>query len=136
MKVNIGLKPNVHRAGRCIKRRRIKNKAEEKKLKPKDVAGYLGIKPRQVYRIYKMKHVDMPMLFQCSEMLHENLLLEYRPNVKPLPNPLQEENDRLRSYVKDDETYKGKYEALQKKVIVLEGQIELLERMVKELKKG
>ncbi len=135
MKVNIGLKPNVHRAGRYIKRRRIKNKAEEKKLKPKDVAGYLGIKPRQVYRIYKMKHVDMPMLFQCSEMLQENLLLEYRPNVKPLPNPLQEENDRLHSYVKDDESYKGRYEALQKKNLMYEAQIEVLEKLVMELKK-
>ena len=114
----------------------IKSKAEEKKLKPKDVAAYLGIKTRQVYRIYKMKYVDMPMLFKCSEMLQENLLLEYHPNVKPLPNPLQEVVDRLSSYNKDDESYKGKCEALQKKVIVLEGKNEMLQDLVMTLKKG
>ncbi len=110
----------------------VKEKARLKQMSNQEVADYLEMNVRSIPRYFRKKTPTLDDLFQCSEMLQEDLLLEYHPNVKPLPNPLQEENDRLRSYVKDDETYKGKYEALQKKVIVLEGQIELLERMVKE----
>ncbi len=71
------------------------------------------------------------MLFTISEALEENLLLMFQPNVKPLPNPLQAELDKLKA---ENEQLKAQLKELAPitdENKVLKGQLEVLKEVMK-----
>ena len=74
----------------------IKTLAKEKHITPSELAKRVGVDKGNVYRLFKARYMAIPMLFKMSEALGENLLFQYHPNLKPLPNPLELENAQLK----------------------------------------
>jgi hypothetical protein len=77
-------------------------KAVAKGFDEKYIAAYLGIYWRSVYKIFEQSMLSIPKLMKWSEMFEENLLLLYRPNVKPPADPCEQmvkENVSLRKEV-------------------------------------
>src|SRR5688572_11520490 len=65
-----------------------------------ELAAYMGISVREAERWLKVAYLPVPRMMKLSEFFNHNLFAYYIPNVKPLPNPLQEENDKLKALVK------------------------------------
>lgn len=110
----------------------LKQKAEALNLKPRAIAPLLNKEYRSIYKIYKRRRLRIPELFKWSEILGENLLLLIHPNIKPLPNPLQEEFDKLKALVKYLEGVEVERDQLKTRCIKLEAKIEVLEEQLKE----
>ena len=113
----------------------VKNKAAARGLSPQQVAEYLHMEKRSVYRFFKRKYLSVPEMMDCSVMLQENLFNEYHPDLPPPPDPLQQEITRLRSYLADDEqTYKGRYETAARNLLKMQARAEAMEDMIVRLK--
>src|SRR4051812_36045699 len=67
------------------------------------VAEFMDVTERTVNRWYTRAYLSFPQVLRLSELLQVNLLLEYHPNVKPLPNPLQADLDKNKGYAEDRE---------------------------------
>ena len=109
----------------------IKTICEQKHITPSELARRVGVDKGNIYRLFTTRTMAMPMLFKMSEALDENLLLHYHPNVKPLPNPLQAENEQLKT-----ENEKLKQSLLQLQAVAdenktLKAQLEVLREVMK-----
>ena len=112
----------------------LEQKAEQKNLNSKQIAALLPCDYRNVYKIFQQTMLSLPKLLRWSEILDENLLLLYSPNVKPLPNPLQAELDKQKAYVKDLEARLANYEKLLMENKSLKDQVKVLLEAIAKLK--
>ncbi len=110
----------------------IKEIIERKALDPQQVADQMGITLRSLVRWYERKYLFVEQMYDISEVLQENLFLEYHPNVPPPPDPSEE-------IKKDNVLLKTEVERLtnengikQNRITKLEGQKELLDEQVAE----
>ncbi len=109
----------------------IKQVSEEKHISPMELERRLGLTHRNIYRIFKSKQMAVPMLMRMSEALGVNLFLEYCPNVPPVAEPLQIENERLKQ---ENEQLKKQLRELSPLVDenkVLKGQLDILREVLK-----
>lgn len=109
----------------------IKRIAQEKNISPIELEKRIGLTHRNIYRIFKAKHMAIPMMFRMSEALGVNLLLEYHPNVPPVADPLKEENARL---TKENTELKRQISELKQLVdenIALKAKLEVLLEVMK-----
>ena len=109
----------------------IKRIAEEKGIASAELERRIGFDHRNVYRLFKAKTLSIKMMFTVSEALEENLLLMFQPNVKPLPNPLLAELDKLKA---ENEQLKAQLKdlaPLTDENKVLKGQLEVLKEVMK-----
>ena len=110
----------------------IKAMTKQRGWTPKVTAEKLKISKDRVYRVFKCTCLSIPDTMKWSEVFAEDLLLLYRSNVKPLPDPivaLQKENDTLR---KENTALEHEKDLLHKENNRLEAQNELLREQVKE----
>ena len=98
----------------------------------KELAAFTKVTVRVVGDWFHFDFISIPRMLQLSEFFGENLLLRYHPNVKPLPNPLQEELDKVKGYVKHLEGVELKYEKVLMENKSLRDQIDLLKEMLLE----
>ena len=109
----------------------IKHIVKEKRINRHQLAERLNIEKNSVYKIFNLKHPDILYLMRLSEALDENLLLEYHPNVKPKPNPLEAENLQLKT---ENTQLKAQVTALQNATEenkLLKAQLDVLKEMIK-----
>jgi hypothetical protein len=102
----------------------LKARAKEKGYNARYIGAKLGIYHRNVHREYKRVSMSMKQLLKWSEILDQNFLLLYHPNVKPLPNPLQSELDKQKGYVQDRDELENEVGILKNRILRLEGKLE------------
>src|SRR5260221_385907 len=76
---------------------------ERKQIDIKTIASKMDVTEHTVRNWLTYEYLSVDIMMQLSELLDQDLLLEYRSNVKPLPNPLQEELDKKNGYLKEME---------------------------------
>ncbi len=74
--------------------------------------------------------MPLPKLMKISELLQENLLLHYHPNVPPLPNPLLAELNAVKAQLKEQMELRTKMQQTAEENIRLKAQLEILERIM------
>ena len=109
----------------------IKQICQEKHITPMELERRMKLEHRNVYRLFNSKQMAMPMLFKVSEALGVNLLLEYHPNVPPVPNPLKAENTELKKENAEHKQQLMEMNALRDEVKVLKGQLHILQEVMK-----
>jgi hypothetical protein len=109
----------------------IKKISLEKHITPVELEKRMGIKHRNIYRIFNCRTMAMPMLLKASEALGENLLLYFHPNVPLLPNTLQEENKRLQKENEELKQQLSELTPLVDEVKTLRAQLDILREVMK-----
>ncbi len=107
----------------------IKKIAVEKRIANDDLSRALSITNRNINRLFKAKIMSMKKLLKVSEVLQENLLLRYHPNVPPVANPLQEENNALKTENEELKEHLKQTRQTAEENIRLKAQLEILERL-------
>ncbi len=108
----------------------IKNKLEEKRITPVQFAQMLGVTRSNVYRLFERKWMSVQQLLRISEILGENLLLQYHPNVKPQPHPLQAENAQLKTENELLKQQAVQNQNLEEENKILKAKLEVLEKVM------
>jgi len=109
----------------------VKTRAEQLHIAPVELGKRLGITYGNVYRIFNQKQMSLKMMLKASEVLGENLLEKYHPNVPMKPHPLETEIVKLRE---ENTQLKQQLTALQtaaEENKLLKAQLEVLREVVK-----
>ncbi len=110
----------------------LKQKAEAKGWKPKMVAQKLGKEVNSIHRIYRQPDMAKEGLVEWSELLQENLLLLYSPNVPPQPDPCVQLLNQIAALKEELNEKEDKLAAKQAFILKLEGKVEELEDIMRD----
>jgi hypothetical protein len=110
----------------------IKQIMAEKQLDKKVIAQQLGITLRAFELWYDREYLPMEEMLQLSELIDYNLVHEYHPNVKPLPNPLQAQLDEARDQLRELDILKRETAMLKTKNNRLEGENDIMLRLLEK----
>jgi len=100
----------------------VRQLAAESGYDKKYMGAKLNLHFRYIYRFYESDITDINRLIELSDIFNRNLLLEYHPNVKPLPNPLQQELDDAKEKLSEMDVLERKNELLKKENLELKAQ--------------
>ncbi len=103
-----------------------------KNISKETIATLMGVTVRCVEKWLDSRFLPIQRMLKLSEVLGENLLLHYHPNVKPLPNPLQQELDKQISYVKNFDGMEERLNRTLTENIKLRAERDLLKEMLLE----
>jgi cell shape-determining protein MreC len=78
--------------------------------------------------------MSIKMLLNVSEALDENLLLQFHPNVAPLPNPLKEQNEQLKAENAALKESLAQFQLLAEENKALKAQLDILREVMKGAK--
>jgi hypothetical protein len=98
----------------------IKRIMAEKQLDKKVIAQQMGVSLRTFELWYEAEYLPMKHMMKLSPLLDYNLFLEYHPNMKPAPNPLQAQLDEAKEAIAERDLLKRENAALKTKNIQLE----------------
>ncbi len=108
----------------------IKSIVTEKRISNRDLAPALNTSMGNINRLYKARTMTLRKLLKVSELLQENLLLRYHPNVPPVENPLKAENEALKKEVAELKEQLKRKEELERENTVLNAKVEVLEKVL------
>jgi len=109
----------------------IKKRAEQLHITPVELNKRMGFLEGNIYRIFKRPIMSVNMLMKFSEVLGENILDQFRPNVPRHPHPYEMEIVRLRDENAQLKSRISREQQLEEKIKLLEARLEELREVVK-----
>jgi transcriptional regulator with XRE-family HTH domain len=108
----------------------VRKLALEKGFNYKQIAAILNIDESSVYRFYKRKILYPKELMPLSKAFGIDLFLLYKPDVPPMPNPLQAVVDDLLKQLKEKDSKLIDSEKLKEELLKQQGVIDELHRQL------
>jgi threonyl-tRNA synthetase len=109
----------------------IKLRAEQLHITPVQLNKRMGFSYRNIYRVFKRPIMSVKMLLRFSEVLGENLLDKYHPNVPLKPHPYEAEIISLRNENAQLKSRVNREQQLEEKIKLLEARLEELREVVR-----
>lgn len=110
----------------------IKGIMESQKITKERVANHMKVCKRTVENWLEQPYLSIPILMQLSELFQENLLLLYRPNIKPTPDASEALRKEIAALRKENTMLEDEKNRALNENLRLRAQNELLMAQVKE----